>query len=41
MKRLCELINGPYKKEFLKNINAPLGQTTSEKLANMHAYDYV
>jgi len=38
---LCTVIKGPYKQDFLRNINTPLGQTTTEKLSNMHAYDYI
>ena len=38
---LAAAIQGSYKQEFLKNINIPIGQNASEKLANMHAYDYM
>jgi hypothetical protein len=36
---LLNEIRGPYKEEFLRNINTPIGPTASEKLSNMHAYD--
>ena len=32
-------IRGPYKEEFLRNINTPIGPSANEKLNNMHAYD--